>query len=114
MIKQGFFGAVKAGRGDRLKAGPEVVLSGQIWPGSEALQLGLIDELGSQSDATDKAANLGHVSNYKTINLAALALPQPTTPPQFFATSSTGVTLPYPKEPGIYMLYIPPMSVEQK
>lgn len=114
MIKQGFFNAVKAGRGDRLKAGPEVVLSGQIWPGSEALQLGLIDELGAQSDAIEKAASLGRVSNFETVNLATLALPQPTITPQFFATSSTGATLPYPKEPGLYMLYIPPMSAEQK
>lgn len=118
MIKQGFFGAVKAGRGERLKAGPEVVLSGQIWPGAEALQLGLIDELGAQSDALEKAASLGHISNYKTADLAALALPpQPVSTPttyQFYATSSTGVTLPYPKEPGVYMLYIPPMSAEQK
>jgi protease-4 len=60
MIKQGFYGAVKAGRGDRLKAAPNVVLSGQIWPGSEALQFGLIDELGAQSDAVDKAASLAH------------------------------------------------------
>jgi protease-4 len=117
MIKQGFFTAVKSGRGDRLKAGPEIVLSGQIWPGSEALQLGLIDELGAQSDAIDKAASLGRVSNFKTVNLATLAFPQPVTTSttyKFFATSSTGVTLPYPKEPGIYMLYIPPMSAEQK
>ena len=116
MIKQGFFEAVKAGRGDRLKAGPDVVLSGQIWPGSEGLQLGLIDELGAQSDAIEKAASLGHISNFKTEDLGPLALSQPATTPtyQFFATSSQGVTLPYPKEPGIYMLYIPPMSPEQK
>lgn len=114
MIKQGFYGAVKAGRGERLKAGPEIVLSGQIWPGSEALQLGLIDELGAQSEAIEKAASLARVSNYKTVNLADLAILQPTTPYRFFATSSTGMTLPYPNEPGIYMLYIPPMLVEKK
>jgi protease IV len=117
MIKQGFYNAVKAGRGDRLKAGPDIVLSGQIWPGSEAQQLGLIDELGAQSDAIEKAASLGHISNFKIKNLDALALslPPTTTPTsQFFATSSTGTTLPYPKEPGVYMLYIPPMSAEQK
>jgi protease-4 len=114
MIKQEFYGAVKTGRGDRLKAGPDVVLSGQIWPGSEALKLGLIDELGAQSDAVEKAASLGHVNNYKTEDLASLAMLQPTATPGFFATSSTGSTLPYPKESGIYMLYIPPMQSEQK
>jgi protease-4 len=114
MIKQGFYGAVKAGRGDRLKVGPEIVLSGQIWPGSEALQFGLIDELGSQSEAIEKAASIARIRNYKTVNLADLAINQPTTPYKFFATSPTGMTLPYPNEPGIYLLYIPPMLAEKK
>ena len=32
------------GRGDRIKVGPEVVLSGQIWIGSEAVRIGIADE----------------------------------------------------------------------
>jgi len=115
VIKQEFFNVVKAGRGTRLEAEPEVVLSGQIWPGSEAVKLGLIDELGAQSDAIEKAANLAHISNYKTENLADLLPPQPSAlPAGFFATTSTGSSLPYPKEAGVYMLYIPPMLTEQK
>lgn len=113
-IKQGFFNAVKTGRGERLEAEPEVVLSGQIWPGTEAVRLGLIDELGTQSDAIEKAANLANITNYKTEELADV-LPTPQTPaPGFFATSETGASLPYPREPGIYMLYIPPMMAGQK
>jgi ClpP class serine protease len=113
-IKQEFFNAVKTGRGERLEAKPEVVLSGQIWPGSEAVKLGLIDELGTQSDALEKAANLANITNYKTEELASV-LPTPQTPaPGFFATSATGAFLPYPKEPGIYMLYISPMLTVQK
>jgi protease-4 len=114
MIKQGFYNAVRAGRGDRLIAGPGTVLSGQIWPGSEALQLGLIDELGAQSDAIEKAARLGQISNFKVVDLSTLAASQPVTTFKFFATSSAGANLPYPKEPGIYLLYIPPVSTEQK
>jgi len=114
MIKQGFFNAVKTGRGDRLKAGPEIVLSGQIWPGSEALRYGLIDELGTQSDAVEKAGSLAHVSNYKTINLAELSLTPTPYSSNFFATSPEGKILPYPKEGGVYLLYIPPMQSEQK
>lgn len=45
-----FIGQVKAGRGDRLKDAehPEL-FSGLIWSGEQALQLGLIDGLGSSS-----------------------------------------------------------------
>ncbi len=115
MIKQGFYGAVKAGRGDRLTASPDLILSGQIWPGSEALGLGLIDELGAQSDAVQKAANMAHISNYQIIDLASPAGVQPAAIAYgFFAQTAAGIILPYPKQPGIYMLYIPPMPAEEK
>ncbi len=116
MIKQGFYAAVKAGRGDRLVAGPDAVLSGQIWPASEAVRFGLIDELGSQSDAVEKAASLAHVSNYRIDNLFDLAGLSSADSGAFgfFAESDEGATLPYPREAGIYMLYIPPTLIEQK
>ena len=113
MIKQGFYGAVKAGRGDRLTAGPDVILSGQIWPGAEALKLGLIDALGAQSDAVEKAASLAHISNYRILDLAvSTGLQPPVTTYGFFAQTTEGVTLPYPSQPGIYLLYIPSMPAE--
>jgi protease-4 len=114
MIKQEFYEAVKTGRGSRLKAPSGVVLSGQIWPGTEALHLGLIDELGAQSEAIEKAASLAKVSNYKTVNLAELALtPSPyggytVTKPE---NSPAGA---YPTEAGLYLLYLPPSFAEQK
>ena len=114
-IKQVFYDVVKTGRGDRLKAGADVVLSGQIWPAAAAYQIGLIDELGSQSDAVEKAASLARVSNYKVLDLYSLAVPQ--SQPSyygFFAESAEGATLPSPKEAGIYLLYIPPALGEQK
>jgi len=116
MIKQGFYAAVQAGRGERLMAGPQVVLSGQIWPASEALRLGLIDALGSQSDAVEKAASLGRVSNYRVENLADLTgfAFDNAGAFGFFAESAEGASLPYPREAGIYLLYIPPALVEQK
>lgn len=114
-IKQAFYEAVKTGRGDRLTASADVVLSGQIWPGSMAYQIGLIDELGSQSDAVEKAADLARVSNYKMVDLSLLTTPQPAPAPLgFFAETAEGTLLPYPKEAGIYLLYIPPALVEQK
>jgi len=49
-VHQQFIDSVKAGRGDRLKVDehPEL-FSGLIWSGEQALQLGLIDGLGSTS-----------------------------------------------------------------
>jgi protease-4 len=47
-IHQQFVAVVKEGRGDRLKENPEL-FSGLIWTGEEAVQLGLVDELGSAS-----------------------------------------------------------------
>ena len=110
MLKQGFYSAVSLGRGSRLKAPREVILRGQIYPGSEALRMGLIDELGSVSQAYDKAAKLTHISNYRIEDLRTLAgVPTPpinSLPAGFFRTKD-GVSTGYPNNPGFYMLYIP-------
>lgn len=45
-IHQQFIGAVKAGRGDRLKETPET-FSGLFWSGEQAVELGLADHLGN-------------------------------------------------------------------
>ncbi len=45
---QQFINQVKQGRGDRLKGGDEL-FSGLVWSGEQALELGLIDGLGSSS-----------------------------------------------------------------
>lgn len=45
---QQFISQVKAGRGERLKGGDEL-FSGLVWTGEQALELGLIDGLGSTS-----------------------------------------------------------------
>ncbi len=47
-IHQQFIATVKAGRGERLKDDPRL-FSGLIWTGEQALELGLIDGLGSSS-----------------------------------------------------------------
>lgn len=116
MLKQGFYQAVKLGRGERLKIGPDVLLRGQIWPAGEALRLGLIDQLGSETDAYNKAANMAHIWNYniKDLYITAVIAPNTTLASGFFLQTKDGVILPYPSRPGLYMLYIPPLPVEQK
>lgn len=108
MIKQEFYTAVKLGRGNALKAGPDVLLRGEIWPGTVALEMGLVDELGSQSQAVERAAAMAHIADPEVADLRDLAgLPAPYVPP-FFITSPTGDSqATRPREPGLYLLYIP-------
>jgi protease-4 len=108
MLKQGFIQAVVLGRGEALKVDKEVILRGQIWTGADALRMGLIDELGSQSQAMDKAAQMAHIAHYRVMDLGTLAWGVDTsTEPEFFQKTSDGVITPYPAKQGLYMLYIP-------
>jgi protease-4 len=112
MIKEGFAQAVKLGRGKRLTAADEVAFSGQIWVGSEAVKLGIADALGTEKDALDRAAGLARVANYRAADLRELAGIQSPPLSPFFIQSPAGITLPYPAEPGIYLLHIPPLPVK--
>ncbi len=111
MIKQGFFEAVKLGRGDKLTGKDSVTFSGQIWSGIDGLSLGIIDEFGTENDGAKKAAELAKVANYDVLDLAEPAGVQLNSF-LFFMTDAEGVSLPYPKEAGVYMLYIPPLPVK--
>lgn len=108
MIKEGFYQAVALGRGDALKVGREVVLRGQIWPGTEAQRLGLIDGLRSQSEAVEEVAKRAKVRFYNTVDLRELFGYFDLYSYPFFLETEAGLITPYPKEPGIFLLYVPP------
>lgn len=108
MIKEGFYEAVALGRGEALAVGPEVILRGQIWPGSEALRLGLIDGLRSQSEVVEEAAQLAKVRRYQVVNIRELAGIGDIYAYPFFLETESGLITPYPREPGMYLLYVPP------
>jgi len=115
MIKQGFFQAVTLGRGSRLKIGSDVLLRGQIWPASTAYQYGLVDELGSETEAYDQAATMAHLWHYKITDLyVASGLSQNPSALGFFQQTSDGSKSPYPSQAGIYMLYIPALPSPEK
>jgi protease-4 len=114
MVKLGFFQAVELGRKDRLNAGPEVIFTGEIWTGIEALRLGIVDELGTETDAAKKAAELARIANYEVRDLRELAGLGSGTRESFFLQSPDGMNLPYPKEAGTYLLYIPPLPFPTK
>jgi protease IV len=113
MVKQGFALAIQAGRGDRLRVDMESVLTGQLWLGSEAVRMGIVDQIGTQSDAEEKAAELARVRNYTTLDLSTVSGYE-YEPYQFYGQSATGEQLHVPAEPGIYLLYIPPLPVLEK
>ncbi|MBI2860794.1 MAG: S49 family peptidase [Chloroflexi bacterium] len=69
MVKQGFISAVVSQRGDRLKLGKEELATASVYIGMEALRYGLIDEIGSSSDAIKKAAELAGVKRYKVVDV---------------------------------------------
>jgi protease IV len=111
-IKQGFYQAIVVGRGSALKADESTVLSGALFTGTEAIRLGLADAIGTQTDGVEYAASLAHVSNFESADLRELAgIPDITG--IFFLLAPDGSTTGYPREAGIYMLYIPPSERRQ-
>jgi len=48
---------------------------GRVWSGSDALKLGLVDELGGLERAIEIAAELGEVENYKILELPEIKDP---------------------------------------
>jgi protease-4 len=106
-LKQGFIKAVVLGRGSALKIPQETILRGQIYTGNEALHYGLIDALGTQSQAFDKAASMAKISHYQLVDLHGKTGSSSSGQPAFFMQSADGVTTAYPKDPGVYLLYVP-------
>ncbi|BCY19292.1 hypothetical protein hrd7_31410 [Leptolinea sp. HRD-7] len=116
MLKQGFLQAVKLGRGDRLKMSDEMILRGEIYTGSDAERLGMIDGLGTQSEAVEAAARLAGLRHYQTLDLfsaAGLSKPQTNIPLGFFRQDDRGNITAYPAKSGIYLLYIPGLGEVQ-
>lgn len=62
---QQFIKVVKDGRGDRLKGGPEI-FSGLFWTGETAVELGLVDGLGSTSYVAREIIGAEHIQNFTT------------------------------------------------
>lgn len=70
LAKEGFVRVVMKERGERLKMAKDEVANGRMYLGLEAVKLGLVDRIGSTSDALDKAAALARVSGYSVVDIA--------------------------------------------
>jgi len=114
MMKDTFLEAVLKGRGTYLKITSEKILRGEIYPASEALRLGLIDELGPLSSAIEKAAHLAYISHYKISDLKikqeAEQSKEEGSPSGFYGVDANGQPTNLPKEPGFYYLYVANMG----
>jgi protease-4 len=63
-IHQQFIDSVKKGRGDRLDTSVEGIFSGLIWTGEAAVNIGLVDALGSSSHVAREVIGEETIVNY--------------------------------------------------
>jgi protease-4 len=71
LLKQSFAQMVITERGDRLRISEEELLEGRLYAGVEAVQLGLADAMGSDSDAIERVAGMAGIANYELVNVNA-------------------------------------------
>ncbi|RLE58822.1 MAG: hypothetical protein DRN53_07845, partial [Thermoprotei archaeon] len=64
-----FLRAINESRGDRLKISLLNLSQGMLYIGSKALELGLIDKLGSLPDAISLVANLTRIKEYEVVDI---------------------------------------------
>lgn len=70
-MKQEFVETVFSQRGERMSISREDLSQGLVYSGRESLRLGLIDQLGSHSEAIRAAAELAGIVHYEIIDLEA-------------------------------------------
>ncbi len=68
-LKDSFAHMVISERGDRLRMTKDELVQGRIYPGLDAVRLGLADDLGGDADAFEKAAELAGISNYGLVDV---------------------------------------------
>ena len=87
--------------------------TGQVWFAPVAYDIGLIDALGSDLDAIQKAAELAHVANYDIVDLTGLVIYDD--PEFYFGMEAERAQPDWSQElltegpwPSFYHLYLPP------
>ncbi len=70
--KYTFLEAVKAGRGDRLVVELPLLSRAEIFNGSQAEAMGLVDGLMASDEAIQRAAELAGIKNYQVVEIASL------------------------------------------
>jgi protease-4 len=70
-IKQEFLETVFSQRGERLNISRVELSEGLAYSGRDAMRLGLIDQLGTETEATDTAATQAGLAHYQVVDLSA-------------------------------------------
>ncbi|MBN1888491.1 MAG: S49 family peptidase [Thermoflexales bacterium] len=108
-IKREFLATVSSQRGQRLALSPVELSQGLLYPGREALRLGLVDALGSQSDAIAEAARQAGIAHYTVIDLEGRVVDKYLKSDSIFIKPWVGAADPQTGQrslpPGIYVLY---------
>ncbi len=73
-LKDAFAEMVMLERGDKIRITEAQLTEGRLYAGVDAVRLGLVDEVGGDSDAMEKAAELAGISNYGTVDVNAEVL----------------------------------------
>jgi protease-4 len=108
-----FVNAVESGRGDRLKLPSKELRRGSIYMGSEAVEVGLVDEIGSVQSAMKRVAQAAGVVEYSVVDLVESVRGKVLTlkPGAGEQVSWTNLTVARLNEinppPSIYYLYLP-------
>ena len=71
IVLDSFLDVVEKERGDKLKLNRSELSKAMIYFGNEALEFGLVDELGSTFDAVEKAAELAGIEDYEVVRLSS-------------------------------------------
>ena len=74
--KESFVKIVATERGDRMLISEEELAEARIYTGLRAVKLGLVDDLGGDSDAFEKAADLAGIANYDLVDVNLEVLKQ--------------------------------------
>ena len=69
LLKSAFAKMVVTERGDKLLLTEDELVQGRLYMGLEAVRLGLVDEIGGESDGFEKAADLAGISNYGLVDV---------------------------------------------
>lgn len=64
-MHQHFIGVVKEGRGSKLKGSEAELFSGDFWLGTRAVELGLVDGLGSLADVLEREFQVSRVREFR-------------------------------------------------
>ena len=68
-LRNWFAQLVVSQRGEKLRISPDELAKAKVYTGLDAVRYGLVDEIGTNTDAVRKAASLAGISHYKLVDV---------------------------------------------